>query len=217
MPRRTLPSLQTPSQLPSPRGAAGHPAGGRYPTWAWRVAICFSRFRLASSSSSSCSLKEFFSSSICFSLVLRLSFCRFSSWSSSYTETRGAPGLRARASRAPHPPQEGGAGPSNLEDSCYRPGWRGAGGKRGRRTQRPCGCWGGWVIGEAGPCCRLYLCVLQLGLQGGEVLGELAGLAVRLGEKPCHIVQLNLHGDGRDKAHDCFGPTSAVRPTQRPR
>lgn len=45
-----------------------------------------------------------------------------------------------------------------------------------------------------------YLCVLQLGLQRGEVLGELAGLAVRLGKKTCHVVQLDLHRDGKDKS-----------------
>lgn len=51
----------------------------------------------------------------------------------------------------------------------------------------------------AGTHCHSYLCVLQLGLQSGEVLGELARLAVRLGEKTCHIVQLDLCKEGRDK------------------
>lgn len=51
----------------------------------------------------------------------------------------------------------------------------------------------------AGTPAALYLRVLQLGLQSGEVLGELAGLAVRLGEKTCHVVQLDLHRDGRDR------------------
>lgn len=87
----TQPDTAQPAESPQFPRVSGR---RRYRTWAWRVAICFSRFRLASSSSSSCSLKEFFSSSICFSLVLRLSFCRFSSWSSSYTKDKG--GARAR-------------------------------------------------------------------------------------------------------------------------
>lgn len=53
-------------------------------TCCWRTEICFSRFLFASSSSSSCSFKAFFSSSVCFSLVLKLSFRRVSSCSSSY-------------------------------------------------------------------------------------------------------------------------------------
>lgn len=58
--------------------------GCRLCTCCWRTEICFSRFLLASSSSSSCSLRPFFSSSICFSLVLRLSLRRVSSCRSSY-------------------------------------------------------------------------------------------------------------------------------------
>lgn len=58
--------------------------GCRFCTCCWRIEICFSMFLFVSSSSSSCSLKLFFSSSICFSLVLRLSFRRVSSCSSSY-------------------------------------------------------------------------------------------------------------------------------------
>lgn len=79
------------------------PGGRGHLTWAWSVAICFSKLRLASSSSSSCSLKEFFSSSICLSLVLRLSFCRFSSWSNSYS--RGQRG-RSGGAGAPRNPTE---------------------------------------------------------------------------------------------------------------
>jgi len=48
-----------------------------------KASICFSRFFLASSSSSCCSCRLFFSSSSCLILLLRLSFWRVSSWSSS--------------------------------------------------------------------------------------------------------------------------------------
>lgn len=78
-------------QLPSLQSRAGSPG---LQTWAWRVAICFSRLCLASSSSSSCSRKEFFSSSTCLSLVLRLSFCRFSSCSSSYSQVERGVGAQ---------------------------------------------------------------------------------------------------------------------------
>lgn len=53
------------------------------PTCACKASICFSRFFLASSSSSCCSCRLFFSSSSCLILLLRLSFWRVSSWSSS--------------------------------------------------------------------------------------------------------------------------------------
>lgn len=52
-----------------------------------KASICFSKFFLASSSSSCCSCRLFFSSSSCLILLLRLSFWRVSSWSSScYTK-----------------------------------------------------------------------------------------------------------------------------------
>lgn len=57
--------------------------------------------------------------------------------------------------------------------------------------------------------CHPYLRVLQLGLQSGEVLGELAGLAVRLGEKTCHIVQLDLCKEGRHEGHERIVTTLA--------
>ena len=52
-------------------------------TWACRANTCFSRFFLASSSSSCCSWRLFFSSSSCRIRLLRFSFWRVSSWRSS--------------------------------------------------------------------------------------------------------------------------------------
>ena len=133
-PRQKLPSLQAPTH-----SSLRCLAGSRLRTWAWRVAICFSRFRLASSSSSSCSFKEFFSSSTCFSLVLRLSFCRFSSCRSSYSENREGRGSGPAASGPRGPHTLGGRGERSL-GFRGQPAktWQGAG-----RTQRARGCRGG--------------------------------------------------------------------------
>lgn len=109
---------------PACRAAWGFSWGSWLRTWAWRVAICFSRFRLASSSSSSCSLKEFFSSSTCFSFVLRLSFCRFSSCSSSYSED-----TQCQGPEVPTPSKGGMSWSPDSGDSRQRPGGE-AGGPR---------------------------------------------------------------------------------------